>query len=140
MAGAFGNHPFDLLGIMALLGVPLALPDAGALHPARLAHPDVQLPARQDAHRGFLDDASSLLKIVFLKARRMHDIHHRSVNSRGFMDKNFGIGFYFFDRFFRTMRSAIVPSIDGIRAAIERYGLDETELVVAARLQQGVVP
>jgi len=72
----------------------------------------------------------SLLKSWFLKARRMHDIHHRSVTAEASMDKNFGIGFYFFDRFFRTMASAIVPSIGrDTRAAIERYGLDETELV-----------
>src|SRR5260370_37848647 len=44
-----------------------------------------------------------LLRSWFLYARRLHDIHHRSVNSKGFMDTNFGIGFYFFDRFFRTM-------------------------------------
>src|SRR6266478_3707729 len=38
------------------------------------------------------------LRSWFLRARRLHDFHHRSVNSKGFMNTNFGIGFYFFDR------------------------------------------
>ncbi len=71
-----------------------------------------------------------LLKSWFLKARRLHDIHHRSVNSKGFMDTNFGIGFYFFDRFFRTMVKRHRPfNWEGYQAAIGRYGLDETELL-----------
>jgi sterol desaturase/sphingolipid hydroxylase (fatty acid hydroxylase superfamily) len=66
----------------------------------------------------------------FLRARRLHDIHHRSVNSNGFMDTNFGIGFYFFDRFFRTMAKRHSPfSRTGYRAAIQRSGLDETVLL-----------
>jgi hypothetical protein len=52
-----------------------------------------------------------LLRSWFLRARRLHDIHHRSVNSAGLMDTNFGIGLYFFDRFFRTWRSALARSI-----------------------------
>jgi len=70
-----------------------------------------------------------VLKSWFLKARRLHDIHHRSVNGKGFMDTNFGIGFYFFDRFFRTMAKRHRPfNWQGYQAAIWRYGLDETEL------------
>jgi len=38
----------------------------------------------------------------FVRARRLHDIHHFGVNDRGLMDRNFGIGFYFFDRLFGT--------------------------------------
>lgn len=71
-----------------------------------------------------------VLKTWFLKARRLHDIHHRSVNGEGFMDTNFGIGFYIFDRFFRTLARRHHPfNWKGYRAAIKRYGLDETELV-----------
>src|SRR5262249_15653528 len=71
-----------------------------------------------------------LLKTWFLKARRLHDIHHRSVNGKGFMDSNFGIGFYIFDRFFCTMAKRHRPfNWAGYRAAIERYGLDEAELL-----------
>jgi sterol desaturase/sphingolipid hydroxylase (fatty acid hydroxylase superfamily) len=44
-----------------------------------------------------------LLKTWFVKARRLHDIHHRSLNDQGRMDRNFGIGFFFFDRLFRTI-------------------------------------
>ena len=66
----------------------------------------------------------------FLKARRLHDIHHRSVNSEGFMDTNFGIGFHVLDRCFRTMAKRHRPfNWTGYHAAIERHGLDETELV-----------
>jgi sterol desaturase/sphingolipid hydroxylase (fatty acid hydroxylase superfamily) len=70
-----------------------------------------------------------LLKIWFMKARRLHDIHHRSVNSAGRMDTNFGIGFYFFDRFFRTIANRHRPfNWIGYKTAVERYGLDEPEL------------
>lgn len=69
-----------------------------------------------------------ILKAWFLKARRLHDIHHRSVDSRGYMDTNFGIGFYFFDRFFHTMTKRHRPfNWAGYKSAIVRYHLDETE-------------
>jgi sterol desaturase/sphingolipid hydroxylase (fatty acid hydroxylase superfamily) len=70
-----------------------------------------------------------LLRSWFLKARRLHDIHHRSVNSKGFMDTNFGIGFYIFDRCFRTLaKRHRAFNWQGYQSAIERYGLDESEL------------
>ena len=66
-----------------------------------------------------------LLRSWFLRARRLHDIHHRSVDGDGYMDTNFGIGFYFFDRFFRTMAKRHRPfNWQGYQAAIERYGLE----------------
>ena len=43
------------------------------------------------------------LRSWFVAARRLHDIHHHEVNSSGIMDKNFGIGFFWFDRVFGTM-------------------------------------
>jgi sterol desaturase/sphingolipid hydroxylase (fatty acid hydroxylase superfamily) len=71
-----------------------------------------------------------LLRSWFLKARRLHDIHHRSLDSQGYMDTNFGIGFYLFDRFFRTMRKRHRPfNWLGYQAAIDRYSLEETELL-----------
>lgn len=77
------------------------------------------------------------LRTWFLNARRLHDIHHRSVNSEGFMDKNFGIGFYFFDRLFRTLAKRHRPfNWTGYRTAIERYGLDEAELVPLRRFSE----
>jgi sterol desaturase/sphingolipid hydroxylase (fatty acid hydroxylase superfamily) len=69
-----------------------------------------------------------ILKGWFLNARRMHDIHHRSVDSRGLMDTNFGIGFYFFDRLFKTTAKRHRPfNWSGYNAAIERYGFVEAE-------------
>lgn len=43
------------------------------------------------------------LKHWFLSARRLSDIHHRVLNDCGLMDKNFGIGFFAFDRLFGTL-------------------------------------
>jgi sterol desaturase/sphingolipid hydroxylase (fatty acid hydroxylase superfamily) len=71
-----------------------------------------------------------ILKSWFLNARRLHDIHHRSVNNKGFMDANFGIGFYFFDRFFRTIaKRHRTFNWQGYQEAIGRNGLEETELL-----------
>ena len=44
-----------------------------------------------------------ILSHWFVRARRLHDIHHHSLNNDGFMDKNFGIGFFAFDRLFGTL-------------------------------------
>lgn len=43
------------------------------------------------------------LKKWFIDARDSHDIHHWALNDEGFMNKNFGIAFFFFDRLFGTM-------------------------------------
>jgi sterol desaturase/sphingolipid hydroxylase (fatty acid hydroxylase superfamily) len=80
-----------------------------------------------------------MLRSWFLKARRLHDIHHRSVNGAGFIDSNFGIGFYLFDRFFRTMTKRHRHfNWQGYRAAIERYGLEETELLSLRSCSKGL--
>jgi len=117
-------------GIMALLGVPLVYQVLALC--TLLVWPTLMFSYLHD--RMHIEDfwmtRVPLLKSWFLKARRMHDIHHRSVNSGGFMDTNFGIGFHFFDRFFRTMAKRHRPfNWTGYQAAIEHYGLDETELV-----------
>lgn len=52
---------------------------------------------------GFWLAKNPWLKRWFLSARRLHDIHHRVLNDRGLMDKNFGIGFFAFDRLFGTL-------------------------------------
>ena len=44
-----------------------------------------------------------LLQHWFRQARRLHDIHHRSIGDDGRMDANFGIGFFVFDRVFCTI-------------------------------------
>jgi sterol desaturase/sphingolipid hydroxylase (fatty acid hydroxylase superfamily) len=45
---------------------------------------------------------SRWLKKWFVKARRRHDIHHCVINDEGLMNRNFGIGFFIFDRMFGT--------------------------------------
>lgn len=50
----------------------------------------------------FWMEKSPRLRRWFLRARRLHDIHHFAVDDRGRMNRNFGIGFSFFDRVFGT--------------------------------------
>jgi len=52
--------------------------------------------------RGFWMERNWLLRRWFIGARRLHDIHHLTLNDSGRMDRNFGIGFYFIDRLFGT--------------------------------------
>jgi sterol desaturase/sphingolipid hydroxylase (fatty acid hydroxylase superfamily) len=52
--------------------------------------------------KNFWMERNPVLKPWFRGARRLHDIHHRVLNDRGLMDKNFGIGFFLFDRLFGT--------------------------------------
>ena len=66
-----------------------------------------------------------LFKNWFLRARRLHDIHHHSLNDHGQMDRNFGIGFFFFDRLFGTLRKRHFSlNKHGYRAALRRYHLE----------------
>jgi sterol desaturase/sphingolipid hydroxylase (fatty acid hydroxylase superfamily) len=66
-----------------------------------------------------------LLKSWFVQARRLHDIHHRSLNDQGRMDRNFGIGFFFFDRIFRTISKRHRPfNCSCYRIAQLRYNLN----------------
>ena len=63
-----------------------------------------------------------LLSIWFKKARRLHDVHHRSLNDEGRMNRNFGIGFFFFDRVFGTLAKRHRPlNWHGYRAAMRRH-------------------
>ena len=117
-------------GVMFLLGVPRVY-QALALC-TLLGWPILMFSYLHDRMHltNFWMARAPLLKKWFLNSRRLHDIHHRSVNRQGYMDTNFGIGFYFFDRLFRTMAKRHRPfNWEGYRAAIERYGLDETELL-----------
>jgi sterol desaturase/sphingolipid hydroxylase (fatty acid hydroxylase superfamily) len=62
----------------------------------------------------------------FRGARRLHDIHHHAVDDNGRMDTNFGIGFFVFDRVFRTIASHHRPfNRAGFEAARRRYSLVE---------------
>ncbi len=72
--------------------------------------------------RGFWMERNRLLKSWFVAARRLHDIHHLSLNDRGRMDRNFGIGFFLFDRVFGTLRTRLQAiNYRGLEAARQRY-------------------
>lgn len=75
---------------------------------------------------GFWMERTPLLGWWFRRARRLHDIHHRSINENGRMDKNFGIGFYFCDRIFQTLAQRHCPfNWHGYREAIRKAKLEE---------------
>jgi len=78
--------------------------------------------------QNFWMERTPLLNWWFRKARRLHDIHHRSLNSGGRMDKNFGIGFFLFDRLFHTLAKRHCPfNWHGYRAAVRRYRLEHEQ-------------
>jgi sterol desaturase/sphingolipid hydroxylase (fatty acid hydroxylase superfamily) len=65
---------------------------------------------------------SPLVRGWFLSARHFHDVHHMALNNAGLMDKNFGIGFYFFDRLFGSFSVTARPfNRQGYEAAKKRY-------------------
>lgn len=72
--------------------------------------------------QGFWLARNRFSKHWFRKARRLHDIHHVSLNAAGLMNKNFGIGFFFFDHFFGTLSTSSRPfNRQGYEAAQRRY-------------------
>lgn len=76
--------------------------------------------------QGFWMERAPLLNSWFRAARRLHDIHHRSIDESGRMDKNFGIGFYFLDRIFRTLAKRHCPfNWHGYHEAVRRCWLEE---------------
>jgi len=76
--------------------------------------------------QGFWMERTPLLGSWFRNARRLHDIHHHSIDQSGRMDKNYGIGFYFFDRLFRTFTKRHCPfNWHSYRAAIKRSELEQ---------------
>ena len=78
--------------------------------------------------QNFWMERTLVVKWWFRKARRLHDIHHRSLDSNGRMDKNFGIGFFLFDRIFRTLAKRHCPfNWHGYRAAVRRYRLEREQ-------------
>ncbi len=65
-----------------------------------------------------------IVNIWFRRARRFHDIHHHSLNNAGRMNVNFGIGFFLFDRIFRTLATRHRPlNRKGLAIALQRYRL-----------------
>ena len=53
--------------------------------------------------KNFWMERNLILKAWFRRSRQLHDVHHRMLNDGGLMDKNFGIGFFLFDRLFGTL-------------------------------------
>jgi sterol desaturase/sphingolipid hydroxylase (fatty acid hydroxylase superfamily) len=65
-----------------------------------------------------------VVNVWFRRARRLHDIHHHSLNNAGRMNANFGIGFFLFDRIFRTFARRHRPlNTQGLSTALLRYSL-----------------
>jgi sterol desaturase/sphingolipid hydroxylase (fatty acid hydroxylase superfamily) len=126
-------------GVMALLGVPHVYQVIALC--TLLAWPVLMFSYLHDRMHleNFWMARVPFLRIWFLNARRLHDIHHRSVDGAGYMDTNFGIGFYLFDRFFRTIARRHRPfNWDGYHTAIERYGLDESDLLSLRECSQAL--
>jgi len=99
-------------GVMALLGVPPGYQVLALC--TLLGWPILMFSYLHDRMHieNFWMTRVPLLRSWFLHARRLHDIHHRSVNSAGLMDTNFGIGLYFFlTASSGPWRSAIARSI-----------------------------
>lgn len=72
--------------------------------------------------QGFWMERVPIVRHWFCWARNLHDIHHRVLNDQGLMDKNFGIGFAFFDWMFGTMASVQPPfNHAGLDAAQEKF-------------------
>ena len=115
MALLHAPHPYQMLAISTLFGWPILM--FSYLHDRM--HVENSRMTRVPGFRTW-----------FLKAGRLHDIHHKSLDSSGFKDANFGIGLYLFDRLFRTMANRNLPlHWCGYKAAVGHYGLDETELL-----------
>jgi sterol desaturase/sphingolipid hydroxylase (fatty acid hydroxylase superfamily) len=126
-------------GVMALLGVP-AVYQVLALC-TLISWPILMFSYLHDRMHieNFWMTRIPLLRSWFLRARRLHDIHHRSVNGEGYLDTSFGIGFYFFDRLSRTIAKRHRPfNWQGYQAAIPHHGLEETELLSLRRCSQAL--
>lgn len=72
--------------------------------------------------KGFWMERNWLVKRWFVSARKRHDIHHQVINDDGLMNKNFGIGFFLFDRVFGTfMENGNSFNRNGYQAARKRF-------------------
>src|SRR5258708_2705271 len=65
-----------------------------------------------------------LVNVWFRRARRLHDIHHHSLDNAGRMNRNFGIVFFLFDRIFHILSTRHRPlESKGLAIALQRYRL-----------------
>lgn len=68
------------------------------------------------------------VRIWYRKARRLHDIHHCSLNDEGKMNRNFGIGLFWYDRIFGTLSKRHCPfNWKGYRAALKKNSQQRIE-------------
>jgi len=75
--------------------------------------------------RNFWMEKTPVLKVWFKNARRLHDIHHHRLNDHGRMDRNYGIGFFFFDRLFGSLEKRHCPlNWHGYQAAVRRHKMN----------------
>ena len=66
-----------------------------------------------------------IIKKWYLKARKMHDIHHHYVNEEGLMNRNYGIAFFLFDRVFGTYLPKLRGKFNKDGAAIAKKRLNK---------------
>jgi sterol desaturase/sphingolipid hydroxylase (fatty acid hydroxylase superfamily) len=72
--------------------------------------------------KGFWMEGTPVLRRWFLRARDFHDIHHMALNNDGLMDRNFGIGFFVFDRLFGTRSERCEKfNENGYERALQRF-------------------
>lgn len=101
---------YELIVITTMLGWPIFM--FSYLHDGMHLH-------------NFWMEKTPVLNIWFKHARRLHDIHHRSLNDHGRMDRNFGIAFFVFDRLFGTLAKRHSPlNWHGYREAVRRHKMN----------------
>jgi len=72
--------------------------------------------------KGFWLEHVPSLAPWFLRARKLHDIHHMDLDDEGFMPYNFGICFFVFDRLFGSLRREHERfNQPGLEASLKRY-------------------
>jgi sterol desaturase/sphingolipid hydroxylase (fatty acid hydroxylase superfamily) len=71
---------------------------------------------------GFWMERNWFLKKWFASARSRHEVHHQTIDDSGLMHKNFGIGFFVFDRLFGTLsEGGSAFNQAGYQSAQERF-------------------
>lgn len=64
------------------------------------------------------------IKKWYLKARKLHDIHHHYVDKNGLMNRNYGIAFFFFDKLFGTY-------MNSLRGKFDKAGIIKAEEILS---------
>jgi sterol desaturase/sphingolipid hydroxylase (fatty acid hydroxylase superfamily) len=70
----------------------------------------------------FWMERSALWRRWFLRARRLHDVHHMDLDASGRMTRNYGICLFYFDRLFGSLTEEHRTfNREGLKAAFRRY-------------------